>query len=298
MSKKPPQKKAASQKVTIALAQMDVGPDRKKNLRRALRMVADAAKEKAAIICLPELFDYMGSFKKPKEIAETRRGEAMTALREAAEKHGLYIVAGSILEKNPHDLPANACYLIDPHGGFAARYAKMHLFDIEVPGKIRFRESEYMRPGKHVTVAEMPIRLKDGTQRRTTIGFGICNDLRYPELFRKMALAGAKLIFLPAAFTKFTGRDHWLSLIRVRAIENQCFVCAVNQSGKNADGVRFFGASCAVDPWGKVLAEAPPKGNALVTATIDLALVDRIRRQLPALRKIHRTYPLRRCKVL
>jgi deaminated glutathione amidase len=268
----------------VALVQLDVGAERADNLARAQKLIARAARRGARVVCLPELFSYMGSFRRPNEVAETLRGPSLSMLRELAERHQIFIVGGSILMRARRGLPLNTCFFIGPDSRIVARYSKMHLFDIEVPGKISFHESHVMQPGRSATIARTLMG---------TFGFAICNDLRYPELFRRMACAGAEVIFVPSAFTKFTGRDHWLALARVRAIENQCFVVAVNQSGRNADGVRFFGGSIVCDPWGKVLVEGPAKGDALLIADIDLERLKRLRKQLPALQKIRRTYPLR-----
>jgi len=277
-------RKRLVKKIKVALVQMDVGPDRDKNLSRAKTLIEKAMNENPDVICLPELFSYMGSFHDPQSVAETKRGPSITMLCDIAAHHRVHIVAGSVLERTSKGRPKNTCFFIGPNGRIISGYSKMHLFDIHVPGKIRFEESKFMTPGKNVAVAKTSFG---------RVGFAICNDLRYPEIFRRMILAGARIIFLPAAFTKFTGRDHWISLIKVRAIENQCYVVAVNQSGKNADGVRFFGSSIACDPWGNFIKEGPPKGDAVLACEIDLGNVDRIRRDLPALKKIRRSYPLR-----
>ena len=282
MYKRAMKKNAA--KLSLALVQMDVGPDRNKNLRRAWLLVDQAAREGAKVICLPELFSYMGSFHRPWLVAEDARGPSITMLRRLSEEHGVYIVAGSILERSPGKLPLNTCMMIGPDGEILSRYSKMHLFDIHVPGKIRFEESRCMRRGSHASAAKTAFG---------TVGFAICNDLRYPELFRRIALAGARIAFVPSAFTKFTGREHWIALNRVRAFENQMFVVAVNQSGRNVDGVRFFGSSLVADPWGKLLCEGPPGGDAIIHCGVDLSRADEIRKQLPALRKIRSSYPLK-----
>lgn len=260
---------------------MDIGADREKNLSRAKELVASAARAGAGCVCLPELFSYMGAFKESRAVAEDANGPSVSLMEELAKKYRIHIVAGSILEKTKRGLPLNTCFLIGPDGKIKTRYSKLHLFDINIPGRIKFEESKFMQPGRYVTVAATPFG---------KIGFAICNDLRYPEIFRKMVTAGARIIFVPAAFTKFTGRKHWLLLTRARAIENQCFIAAVNQSGKNADGVRFFGSSVIIDPWGKILKEGPLRGDAVIACTIDLKFADTIRRQLPALKKIRKTY--------
>lgn len=262
---------------------MDVGPDRGKNLMRAEKLCEHAARNGADIICLPELFSYMGSFAKPRKVAEDLNGPSLSMIKRVAKKRGVFIIAGSILELTPKGLPLNTSFLVGTDGKIKARYSKLHLFDIRIPGRIIFEESKFMRPGSHVTVAKTPFG---------KIGFAICNDLRYPEIFRKMSLAGAGIIFVVSAFTKFTGRRHWLALNRVRAIENLCYIAAVNQSGKNFDGVRFFGSSVVIDPWGKILKEGPPKGDALVMCKIDLGEIGRVRKQLPALKKVRKSYKM------
>jgi deaminated glutathione amidase len=273
--------------ISVSLAQLDVGPDRTDNLNRAKKLVSRAAKRGSDIVCLPELFSYMGSFHDPNSVAETESGPSLSMLRELADRHKIFIVGGSILMKRRQGLPSNTCFMIDHGGKIVSRYSKMHLFDIEIPGKIKFLESKFMCPGRSVSVTN---------SRFGKLGAAICNDLRYPELFRKMSIAGCRIIFVPAAFTKFTGRDHWIALNRVRAIENQCYIVAVNQSGMNTTGVHFFGSSLIIDPWGKVLKEARPDGDQLITCKIDLGFVDKIRKQLPALAKIRKSYPLHQYK--
>lgn len=272
-------------KFKIGLIQTDVGADLDRNLDKAKRLVEHAAHRGADIVCLPELFHYMGPFKKFRGVVETANGPSIDLMRDLAKKFQIHIVAGSILEKFGRKKPKNTCFVISPSGDIICRYSKMHLFDINIPGKIRMEESKAMSPGRQAAI----VKTKFGT-----FGFAICNDLRYPELFRKMVLAGAEIIFVMAAFTKFTGRDHWLALNRVRAIENQCFIVAVNQSGKSASGIRFFGSSIAVDPWGRILAEGPPRGDAVILCDIDLGLAMRLRRHLPALGKIRASYRLKK----
>jgi len=272
-----------SSKMKISVVQLDVGGDREKNLNNAERLVVRAAKNGADIICLPELFSYMGSFEHPNKVAETESGPSLSLVRTLAKKYCVHIVAGSILIRFKGGLPENKCFFVGPDGAVISKYSKMHLFDIHIKGKIRYEESKSMKVGNRVVVAKSPFG---------KIGFAICNDLRYPEVFRKMVLSGARIIFVPSAFTKFTGKNHWLALTRVRAMEDQCFMVAINQSGKNNDGVKFFGSSLIIDPWGKVLAEGPSRGNAVISKTVDLTMVDKIRKDLPALKKIHKTYPI------
>lgn len=272
-------------KIRIAIIQMDVVEDKEKNLSNATRLIKKAALLKPDIICLPELFNYSGSFKKSKHAIEDSSGPSISLIRYLARKYKVHIVAGSILEKDGKNKPFNTCFFIGPTGSILSRYSKLHLFDINIPGRIKYNESAYMQAGSHVTVAKSPFGL---------VGFAICNDLRYPEVFRRMALAGSMIIFIPSAFTKFTGSKHWLSLTRVRAVENQCYIVAVNQSGKGDGNVEYFGTSVIIDPWGKILAKGPTRGNKVIYADIDLKATEVIRTQLPALKKIRNKYLIKR----
>ncbi len=272
-------------KIKIALLQMDVGCDIDANIAKAGELIARASRTGAKIACLPELFYYMGDFSRFKEIAKNRFDETIYFLTEQAKLCNINIVGGSILKMKNKAKPINVCHFIGRDGKIKSSYSKMHLFDIRIPGKIIFEESGFLSPGNDATI----LKTEFGT-----IGFAICNDIRYPELFRKMISAGAELIFIPSAFTKFTGKSHWLALNRVRAIENQCYIAAVNQSGKNASGVEFFGSSIVVDPWGRVIAGGKSKGSAVITCEIDLEPLRKIRRELPALKKIKNKIELKK----
>jgi predicted amidohydrolase len=171
----------------------------------------------------------------------------------------------------------------------------MHLFDFEERPPLPLREREGVRgiiyleskamaAGKNLTVAKTPFG---------KIGFVICNDLRYPEAFRKLTLAGCRIIFNSSAFTERTGKEHWHGLNRVRAFENQLYIVSTNQSGHNADGVKYYGHSIVVDPWGNIVTEGPSDGDVILYADIDLGKVDEIRKQLPALKKIHKKYTIK-----
>ncbi len=263
-------------KFKVALVQMASGPDKADNLTKAARLISRAASLRADVACLPELFNYMGDMKSPKA-AETTQGISLMLMRDLAQSLGIYIVAGSMLIRKKGSLPRNTCFLISPRGEVFSSYSKMHLFDARIPKKLVFEESKYMSAGTKPCVVKTPLGI---------FGFAICNDLRYPELFRKMILAGAEVIFVPSAFTRFTGRSHWLSLTKVRAIENQCYVVAVNQCGKNFDGVEFFGESVAFDPWGDELASAEGQKENVVVCDVDLAKARLLRKHLPALKKI------------
>jgi len=272
-----------NREVRIALIQLDVGADKKANIEKALHYCHEAARNGADIIALPEMFNWMGPFEKSREAAEDENGPSITMLKKIAHEHHCYIVAGSILERQRKDLPLNTTFFLGRKGEVLARYSKMHLFDLKIQGGIDYQESKAMSQGKKLAIARTPFG---------NIGFAICNDLRYPEVFRTLTIAGSEMIFISSAFTEKTGREHWHALNRVRAFENQVYIISTNQSGHNADGIKYFGHSMVVDPWGRMVVEGPPDGDVILYAEIELKKVEQIRRQLPALKKIRRTYSI------
>lgn len=265
-----------SQKLKVAMVQMASTKDKAQNILRAAKLINLAKKRGAEVVCLPELFNYMGKMD-DKRAFESSVGNTISILKDIAKTLGIHIVAGSILIKQTRKLPKNVCFFISPTGKVISSYAKMHLFDIHIPKKITFEESKFMSAGDHATVAKTKF---------ATFGFAICNDLRYPELFRALVKNGAEIIFIPSAFTKFTGKDHWLALTKVRAIENQSYVVAVNQCGENADGVKFFGESVAFDPWGNVVGKVKGEKEGFSVFEIDMKALRNVRKHLPALKKI------------
>src|SRR6185436_14705581 len=187
--------------------------------------------------------------------------------------------AGTIALKNTgHRKPSNASILFAPDGTIAAVYRKMHLFDVAIPGKAEFRESRLVAAGDAPVVASTPFG---------AFGLSVCYDLRFPELYRHLALAGATVLFVPSAFTAYTGRAHWTALLRARAIENLAYVVAPAQWGRHYAGRRTYGHTCVIDPWGRVVA-LRKSGTGVVLARIDPARVARLRRELPALAHVRR----------
>ena len=279
-------------KINIALIQLDVGPDKRENLSKAEHYVMEAARNKVDVVTLPEMFNWIGPFSETRKVAEDESGPSISMLKKIARGFRCYIVGGSILEQNGKKLPFNTTYFINRQGSIAAKYSKLHLFDYNVKkskglygtnSDISYEESKAMCPGRNLSVVKTPFG---------KVGFAICNDLRYPEMFRKMTLAGCNIIFNCSAFTERTGKEHWRSLNRVRAFENQLYIVSTNQSGYNADGLKYYGHSMVVDPWGKVLTEGPPNGDVILYTKIDLGNVKEIRTQLPALKKIRKTYKI------
>lgn len=257
-----------------AAIQLTATPDTDANLAVADRLVRAAAADGADLILLPEKWSLLGRGEDLLAGAEALDGPAITWARATARELGVDLVAGSVSERAGGDPPLrNTSLHIGPDGGIRATYRKIHLFDVEVDG-IVYRESEHEAPGDEPVLS----KAADGT----SLGLSICYDLRFPELFRILAVEGARVLLVPAAFTLATTRDHWEVLLRARAIENQCFVVAADQIGEHAPGLRSGGRSMIVDPWGVVLAQAPDT-ETVITADLDIARQDDIRRRLPAL---------------
>lgn len=200
---------------------------------------------------------------------------ALETLQKKAHELGIWLHLGSIAVKLSEEKLANRSFLISPEGKIAARYDKIHMFDADLPGEARYHESGQFQPGETAIVADLPWG---------KLGFAICYDLRFPTLFRTLAQAGSKFIAVPAAFTAQTGKAHWESLVRARAIENSCWILAAAQAGKHESGRETHGHSLVVSPWGEILAEAEGAGPELIFADVDTSAVDEARRLLPSLR--------------
>ena len=257
----------------VAAIQLTSTADRARNLETAAKLLGAAAGDGARLIVLPEMFNVLGDAEVLRAGAEPLDGPSLRWAGEQARHHGVWLVAGSIMEHvSGASRLFNTCCLFEPNGEPAATYRKIHLFDCDVPGA-SYHESATVMPGRDIVRAEA-----DGVP----LGLSICFDLRFPELFRILALGGAQLITLASAFTERTGRDHWEVLVRARAIENQVFVIAANQVGASTPKLRWFGRSMIVDPWGVMLAQAPDCETYII-GDIDLAEQDRMRAQLPSL---------------
>ena len=257
-----------------AAIQLNASDDVDRNLETADRLVREAAGRGAELVVLPETWTVMGGREQMLAGAQPLDGAAITWARASAAQLGIDLIAGSFSERIEGDAKlSNTSVHIDPRGEIAALYRKIHLFDVEIDGAV-YGEASLYRGGEEIVTTE----LDDGTGA----GLSVCFDLRYPELYRILALRGAQLLTVPSAFTLPTTRDHWETLIRARAIENQCFVIAPNQIGEHPGGLRSGGRSLIVDPWGVVLAGAPDTDCAIV-AELDLVAQQRIRRRLPTL---------------
>jgi deaminated glutathione amidase len=257
-----------------AAIQLNSNADKQRNLEIAERLVRRAAADGARLLVLPEKFNVLGSEDQLRAGAEDLSGPTLTLVGKLAAELGVWIVAGSIVEKIEHDDKLrNTSVLVSPAGAQRAVYRKIHLFDVEVEG-VAYRESDAEAPGSEVVVAhadELPV------------GMAVCYDLRFPEIFRIMAVRGARAFSLPAAFTVPTGRAHWEVLIRARAIENLAFVIAAGQVGRHPPDHESFGQSMIVDPWGVMLAACEDEPEHVVLADLDLARQDAVREKLPVL---------------
>jgi deaminated glutathione amidase len=258
-----------------AAIQMNAGPDKAANLERAERLVRLGAARGANLVTLPEVFNWRGKRNEQAAAAETLDGQSLTLMSRLARELHIHVVAGSITEQIGGD---SRCYntsaLIGPDGKQITVYRKIHLFDVDLPGRVTVRESDAKLAGADVVTAATPLG---------AIGLSICYDLRFPELYRRLAFAGAQILSVPSAFTFPTGEAHWEPLIRARAIENQAYVIAPAQFGPNIYGYSDYGNSMIVDPWGRVLARAADQ-EGVVVAPIDLEYQERVRRELPALK--------------
>jgi predicted amidohydrolase len=264
--------------VRAAAIQMNSTDDRGRNLAVADRLVRAAVRDGATFVVLPEKWSVLGTPERLAAGAEPLDGPAIAWARATARELGIDLVAGSIAERPAPDAAAgakgaNTSVHVGPDGEPRATYRKVHLFDVEVGGTV-YRESDGEDPGEELVTST----LADGTE----LGMAVCYDLRFPELFRILALRGALVVSLPSAFTLATTRDHWEVLLRARAIENQQFLIAPNQIGEHAPGMRSGGRSMIVDPWGVVLATAPD-GEGHVVADLDLGRQAEIRASLPSL---------------
>jgi deaminated glutathione amidase len=260
--------------VRVAAVQLTSTVDRERNLATADRLTRAAAAAGAELVVLPEKWPVLGTPEETAAGAEPLDGPTLTWARDIARELGIDLVAGSIAERVPgREKGSNTSVHIGPDGEDRAVYRKIHMFDVEVGGRT-YRESEHEEAGDEVVLSE--------TAGGVELGLTVCYDLRFPELYRILAVRGARVITVSAAFTLATTREHWEVLLRARAIEDQAFVIASNQVGEHAKGYRSGGRSMIVDPWGVVLAQAPDT-ETFITAELDLDRQAEIRRTLPSL---------------
>ena len=260
-----------------AAVQMCSGVDPARNVETMVRLVREAASEGAVYIQTPEM---TGAIQRDRaglrSVLKDEAGDLVVqeAARLAGEL-GVYLHVGSTPIALPDGKVANRGFLFGPDGGIVTRYDKIHMFDVDLDNGESWRESAVYRPGATARMVDLPFG---------KLGFAICYDVRFPELFRQQAMAGAEIMSVPAAFTRQTGEAHWEILLRARAIENGLFVIAAAQAGQHEDGRETFGHSMIVDPWGKVLAKAGLAGEAVLIAEIDVAAVSGARARIPNLK--------------
>ncbi len=263
-----------------AVVQLNSRDNPAENLATVEHFLDRAADLGAQFVGLPEFWIYLGPYSGFTEAAQTIPGPAIERLQEKARKHKMIVHGGSIIERHPSLADKfntikfyNTSVLIDPDGQIVARYRKIHLFDVDLANGEKHHESERIAPGNEIVTAEIA---------GITFGLTVCYDLRFPELYRILALRGAQILLVPAGFTLHTGRDHWEVLLRARAIENLCYVVAPAHVGTYPPNRQCFGRSMIVDPWGLVLAQAQDMPT-VVMADIDLAQIERARSQIPCL---------------
>ncbi len=263
----------------VAAIQLTSKNNKKKNLAVAKDLMIRAVRQGAELICLPEYFSFIGSRSELfKEAEMPYKGTAFEFCKNFAKEHKIYVLAGSIPthdEKKVKDKKLfNRSTLFDPKGSVAGMYDKIHLFNSELADSKGFNEADTFQPGSMISTADTPFG---------TVGFTVCYDLRFPELFRSLAVRGSRIVFVPSAFTMYTGKDHWLALLRARAIENQVYIIAPAQYGQHSDSKKSFGKSCIIDPWGNTVALAPDC-ETVITAEIDFKFQTKIRKELPVLK--------------
>lgn len=259
----------------VGVVQMNVQTDKAANVEKALAFAEEAA-GRADLVVLPENLSYLGPDDGKLEAAEPIPGPTIEAFQRIAQSKDAWIVCGSIPEVSGEAQRVyNTSVLVGPDGRLHARYRKIHLFDVDLGDGLVYRESDHVKPGDRAVTAELP--------GFGTLGMTVCYDVRFPELYRQLSERGAKVITVPAAFTLETGKDHWVPLLRARAIENQAYVVAAGVMGPYPPNRRTYGHSLVVDPWGIVVAQASDVEGAIY-AELEPDVIDDVRRKIPALR--------------
>jgi deaminated glutathione amidase len=258
-----------------AMIQMRSGLDPVANIAAAVRMIGEAKSAGADYVLTPEMTNILAARREQllATIIDEEADISLATMRELARKLGIYVHIGSLAVKVSPDRAANRAFLIDPKGEIAARYDKIHMFDVDLAGGESYRESNSYRPGEQAVLCDLPWG---------RLGLTICYDLRFPALYRALAEAGATLLAIPSAFTRQTGEAHWHVLMRARAIETGCFVFAAAQGGKHENGRETFGHSLIVDPWGRILAQADTE-PCVIMAEIDPEDTAKARSRIPSL---------------
>lgn len=265
----------AKDELVVAAAQLNSQADVARNLEACRALVERAKRRGAELVLLPENFAFFGPENDKRQVAESLAdGTVARAIRDMAREHALYVIGGGFPERTADAArPHNTLLAAGPDGKDLATYRKIHLFDVQLGSAGSYAESDATSAGAEVAIAEVA---------GFKLGLSICYDLRFPELYRALSDRGAEVLLVPAAFTLHTGKDHWHVLLRARAIEAQAFVVAAAQYGSHPGNRQTYGHSLVVDPWGTVIAEAAD-GVGLVTATLERARLESVRRSLPSL---------------
>lgn len=256
----------------VSAIQLNSGQNKEENLQKAIHYIELAAAQGAKLIVLPEYMNYISSKPEALAHAESIPGPTTNLLMSKAKELNVFIHCGSMLEYFNETKAYNTTVLINDQGEIQAKYRKIHLFDIDVNGVVTYKESDLIEPGEEIVTAETSIG---------KIGLSICYDLRFPELYRKLMLQGAEIITVPAAFNQGTGIHHWETLLKARAIENQCYIIASGQIG-SYEGKPTFGSSMIIDPWGIVVARASDMEGYII-ADVKQDYIVRLRQELPCL---------------
>lgn len=266
--------------IKVGVIQMSVSDDKETNLKKAQSMIRKACQQGAQMVVLPEVFNSPYQTNLFPDYAEPYPGPTTRLLSRLAAEQEILLVGGSIIEKDTNGKLYNSSFVFDEKGQLLGRHRKMHLFDINLPGKVVFRESDILESGNNITIIQ---------HQGLCLGLMICYDFRFPELARAAVLEGAQLLVVPAAFTAATGEAHWDLLMRSRAVDNQCFVIAVSPARNPQSSYQAWGHSMIVDPWGRIIAEAG-ETESIIYARLDFKQLEEIRQQLPLLQ--HRRHDL------
>lgn len=261
--------------ILTAAIQLNARADKSHNIENATKLIKKAAHKGAQLIALPEVFNWRGRRKEILQNCETIPGPTSIKMAELAASLKIFLLCGSIIETTHQSpKPFNTSFLLNPRGKIIACYRKLHLFKVHLRGKATIDEKSIYSAGNEVKTATTPFG---------KLGFTICYDLRFPELYRTLADKGALVIFVPSAFTFETGKAHWEVLLRARAIENQVYVIAPNQYGKDPLGKSNYGHSMIVDPWGTIIAQCS-NSEAIIYGELNLDFLQKVRKELPSLK--------------
>ncbi|MBO8159541.1 carbon-nitrogen hydrolase family protein [Thermosyntropha sp.] len=262
-------------KLNVAVCQMKVENDKEKNLKKAEKMIAEAAKKGSELVVLPEIFNAPYQTDILPQYAEVYPGPTTSFLKNQAQKNQIYLVGGSIPEKDRKGRIYNSSFTFDDRGELKGIYRKVHLFDVDIPGKITFKESNIFTSGNKLSIISHP---------KAAFTVIICYDCRFPEWAKLAALKGAQILIIPAAFSLKTGAAHFELLMRTRAVDNQVYVIAASPARNPEASFQVWGHSMIVNPWGEIIAEAGSEEE-IIYAELDLSLVDKIREELPLLKQ-------------